>query len=71
MPGFRVSDSGASQQWMVVQASGRTVDIEPMTPSQELRTAAPGLVFISLESLPDADEPAGAVLQAAARATRS
>ena len=71
MQGFRVSDSGASQQWMVVQASGRTVDIEPMTPSQELRTTAPGLVFIGLENLPEADEPAGAVRQAAARATRS
>ena len=65
--GFVVSADGTEREWLVVQVSGRTVDIERRPPSQERGGPAPGIVFIGLEDLPSARELAGAVRTATAR----
>ena len=62
--GFVTSRQGPEREWMVVQASGRTVDIEPRHPSPDRAVPAPGIVFIGLDDLPGADELADAVRSA-------
>ena len=69
--GFVVSHDAPEREWLLVQASGRTVDIECRSPSRDCGPPVPGMVFIGLEDLPDAEALAGAVRQAAASATRS
>ena len=63
--GFVMSGQGAEREWMVVQASGRTVDIGHRRPSPDRAVPAPGIVFIGLDDLPDAVELADAVRSAA------
>ena len=63
--GFVMSGQGLEREWMVVQASGRTVDIEHRRPSPDRAVPAPGIVFIGLDDLPGADELADAVRSAA------
>ena len=63
--GFVMSGQGAGREWMVVQASGRTVDIGHRRPSPDRAVPAPGIVFIGLDDLPDAVELADAVRSAA------
>ena len=65
--GFIAAAEGPEQAWMIVQACGRTVDIERLQPAPEHSMPVPGLVFVGLDDLPAADEPAGAVHQAASR----
>ena len=58
---------GAEEEWMAVQACGRTVELEHRRPSPVPGTAPfPGLVFIGLDDLPDEDELARAVRRASA-----
>ena len=59
--GFVTSGQEFEREWMVVQASGRTVDIERRRPSPERAVLVPGIVFIGLDDLPGADELADAV----------
>ena len=59
------SGQGCEREWMVVQASGRTVDIEHRRPPPDRAVPAPGIVFIGLDDLPGADELADAVRSAA------
>ena len=63
--GFVMSGRESGRAWMVVQASGRTVDIEPRRPSPDRAAPAPGIVFIGLDDLPDADELTDALASAA------
>ena len=63
--GFVVSAEGSGREWLVVQACGRTVNVERGHPVPEHSTPAPGLVFIGLDDLPAADELACAVHRAA------
>ena len=77
--GFVVAAGGPGPEWLVVQASGRTVDIEVRTASPERGAPvpgiapgiAPGIVFIGADDLPDPDTLARAVGNATARATPS
>lgn len=85
--GFVVSPGGPGPEWLVVQASGRTVDIEPRPASPEGGAPAsgiapgiapgitpgitPGIMFIGVDDLPDPDTLARAVRRATARATPS
>ena len=57
----RGSDPGLEPEWMVVQASGKTVEIEPWRPPPEREPPAPGIVFIGLDDLPAADDLRAAV----------
>ena len=43
-------------EWMVVQVSGRAVEIEPWRPAPGRSLPPPGIVFIGLDDLPAADE---------------
>ena len=65
--GFVASAEGAEQGWMIIQACGRTVDIERRHPAPQHSMPAPGLVFIGLDDLPVLTELAGAVRHAALR----
>ena len=65
--GFVASAEDAEQGWMVVQACGRTVDIERRHTAPESGMPAPGLVFVGLDDLPVLTELAGAVRQAVLR----
>ena len=69
--GFVVSHDGPEPEWLLVQASGRTVEVERRAPLPEHGATRPGIVFIGLEDLPDAEMLTGAVRRAAAPATRS
>ena len=73
--GFIVSPGGRGLECLVVQASGRTVDIEPRPESPERGAPAPGItpgiVFIGVDDLPDSDTLARAVRRATTRATPS
>ena len=77
--GFVVSSGGPGPEWLVVQASGRTVDIEPRPAPTEGGVPAPGIapgitagiIFIGVDDLPDPDTLARAVRGATARATPS
>ena len=63
--GFVVAAGGTEEEWMVVQACGRTVELERRRPLSNPGTAPfPGLVFIGLDDLPDEDELAGVVRRA-------
>ena len=65
--GFVVSaDDAPRPEWLVVQASGRTVDVERRDPSRKHSVPAPGIVFIGLEDLPGMQELAGVVSSAGA-----
>ena len=73
--GFVVSPGGRGSECLVVQASGRTVDIESRPASPERGAPAPGItpgiMFIGVDDLPDPETLARAVRHAAARATPS
>ena len=71
--GFVVPPGGQGPEWLVVQASGRTVDIEarPASPERGSPGIAPGIVFIGVDDLPDTETLARAVRHATARATPS
>ena len=63
--GFVVPAGGTEEEWVVVQACGRTVELERRRPLSNPGTAPfPGLVFIGLDDLPDEDELARAVRRA-------
>ena len=64
--GFVVSAADPGREWLVVQASGRTVDVERRDPSPEHSIRAPGIVFIGLDDLPGVQELAGVVSSAGA-----
>ena len=64
--GFVMSAQGSEREWMVVQACGRTVDIEHRRAAPQQPVPAPGIVFIGLDDLPGADELADAVRSAVA-----
>ena len=69
--GFVVSrnrgpDPDVEPGWMVVQASGRAVEIEPWRPAPGRTPPSPGIVFIGLDDLPAADELRAAMRQAPA-----
>ena len=68
--GFVLAAGGPEQEWAVVQASGRTVDIQHRLPSPERGPPAAGLVFVGLEDLPSVGELAGAIREATERPTR-
>ena len=58
------------EDWMVVQACGRTVELEVRRPPPDSGAAPfPGLVFIGLDDLPDEDELSRAVRWASVRAS--
>ena len=65
--GFVVSIGESEQAWMVVQACGRTMHLEPWHPPPERAMPVPGIVFIGLDDLPTGDELADALRQAATR----
>ena len=73
--GFVVSPGARGPEWLVVQASGRTVDIEARPVSPERGAPAPGItpgiMFIGVDDLPDPETLARAVRSATARATPS
>ena len=85
--GFVRSPGDDGPEWLVVQASGRTVDIEARPPSPERGAPAPGItpgitpgtapgiaagiMFIGVDDLPDPETLARAVRNATARATPS
>ena len=56
------SDIGSG--WLVVQASGRAVEIETWSPRPDQPDPTPAIVFIGLDDLPSADELCAAVLGA-------
>ena len=60
-----VTSGQDEREWMVVQASGRTVVIERRRPPPDRAVPIPGIVFIGLDDLPEADELADAVRSAA------
>ena len=64
--GFFAPAQGSEREWMVVQACGRTVDIERRRTAPPQAVPAPGIVFIGLDDLPGADELAEAVASAVA-----
>ena len=53
--GFVLSADGPEPEWMVVQVSGRAVEIERWRPPADEGPPAPALVFIGLDDLPGAD----------------
>ena len=69
--GFVITTAdGPEVDWMVVQACGRTVELERLRPPPDHGTApSPGLVFIGLDDLPDDDELARALRRASIRAS--
>ena len=69
--GFVLAADGPEPQWLLVQASGRSVDVERRLPSREHGTPAPGIVFMGLDDLPSAGELADAVRTAVVLPTRS
>ena len=64
--GFVITAAGGpGEDWMVVQACGRTVELEARRPPPDSGTASfPGLVFIGHDDLPDEDELGRAVRRA-------
>ena len=73
--GFVVSAGGSGAgtesgpEWMVVQASGSTVELEPWRPPPDRAPPSPGIVFIGLDDLPAADDLRAAVHLASIPAT--
>ena len=68
--GFVVPAGGTEEDRLLVQACGRTVELEPrrLPPSPGAAPPPSALVFIGLGDLPDEDELASAVRQASIRA---
>ena len=64
--GFVVSADGPEPEWLVVQVSGRTVEVERRNPSPEHSMPVPGIVFIGLDDLPGVQALAGVVSSAGA-----
>ena len=62
----RGSDPDIETEWMVVQASGRTVEIERWRPSSDRAPPFPGIVFIGLDDLPAREELRTVVQRASA-----
>ena len=58
-------DSVVEPGWLVVQASGRAVEIESWSPRTDQPDPAPGIVFIGLDDLPPAEELRAALARAA------
>ena len=56
-----VLDTGSGTEWKVVQASGRTVEVETWNPPEGQPPPVPGIVFIGLDDLPSAKELDAAV----------
>ena len=69
--GFVLAADDPEPEWLLVQTSGRTVDVERRPQSPERGEPAPGIVFIGLDDLPSAGELAGAVRTAVVLPTRS
>ena len=69
--GFVACGDASRPEWLIVQACGRTVDIERRPPSRTHGAPAPGIVFIGLDDLPGADELTDAVRRASMRAALS
>jgi len=59
--GFAPASGDSREEWLVVQACGRTVDIEPWRPAPGHAAPTPGIVFIGLDDLPPAAELADAI----------
>ena len=51
----RESDSDFGPGWLVVQVSGRVVEVEAWSPRADQPEPAPGIVFIGLDDLPASD----------------
>jgi len=64
------ADLGAGAGWLVVQASGRAVEIEAWSPQPDQPDPVTGIVFIGLDDLPCADN-LRAALRGAAPETNS
>ena len=60
-PQERESHSDVGPGWLVVQASGRTVEIEAWSPRADQANPAPGIVLIGLDDLPAEDALRAAV----------
>ena len=60
-PGERGTVSDIEPGWSVVQASGRTVEVETRSPRPDQPDPISGIVFIGLDDLPDADDLRAAV----------
>ena len=56
LPEERGPDPGSDPEWLVVQASGKTVELEPWRPPPDRAPTSPGIVFIGLDDLPAAEE---------------
>ena len=68
--GFVVPAGGTKDERIIVQASGRTVELERLrAPPDRDAAPFPGLVFIGLDDLPGEDELAGMVRRASAPST--
>jgi len=63
-PEERGTGSDIGSGWLVVQASGRTVEIESWSPQPDQPDPTPAIVFIGLDDLPSADELRATVLGA-------
>ena len=59
--GFTLASGSSGDEWLVVQACGRTVDIEPRRSAPDRAQRTPGIVFIGLDDLPSAEELADAM----------
>ena len=66
-PQERESDSDVGLGWLVVQASGRAVEIGAWSPRADQPDPAPGVVFIGLDDLPAADDLRAVVERASTR----
>jgi len=55
--------------WLVVQASGRTVEIEDWCPGADQTAPTPGIVFIGLDDIPAAEVLRAALVRASAPET--
>ena len=54
--GFVVSAREPETEWMIVQVSGRAVELEPWLPPPDRSPPSPGIVFIGLDDLPPEDD---------------
>ena len=68
-PRERESDSDIGPRWLVVQASGRAIEIEAWSPLADQPDPSPGIVFIGLDDLPATDDLRAAVHLASIPAT--
>ena len=62
------SGPDSEPEWMVVQASGRAVEVVPWLPPADRVPPSPGIVFIGLDDLPAAEDLRSAVDRASIRA---